>query len=96
VPSSALRLSPRLVRAIELADDGKLPIAELWRRVGVVADRLELPRPSYERVRLLVHAQRRLRRFNPTAGDIATDIVLLKRPFEDLLRHGAGLLPPPP
>jgi hypothetical protein len=55
---SAPRLDLRLVRAIEKLDDPARPIAETRRRVGVVADALGLPRPSYERVRQLVHLHR--------------------------------------
>jgi hypothetical protein len=94
--SSAPRLSPRLVEAIRRADDGKLPIAELWREAYLAAERLELQRPSYEAVRLVVHAHRRFRRLNRTTADVVRDILVYERPFEDLLRHHAGLLPPPP
>jgi hypothetical protein len=55
---SAPRLDLRLVRAIAKLDDPARPIAETRRRVGSVADSLGLPRPSYERVRQLVHLHR--------------------------------------
>jgi len=56
---SAPRLDPRLTRAIAELDDPTLPIAETRRRIGTLADSLGLPRPSYERVRQLVHLHRR-------------------------------------
>jgi hypothetical protein len=61
VLSFAPRLSPKLLEAIVRYDDRKVPIAETYRRVGREAERLGLPRPSYQRVRVLVHAARRAR-----------------------------------
>ncbi len=57
----APRLEPRLLDEIERLAERRLPIAELNRRVGAVAARMGLFRPSYERVRSLVHVARRLR-----------------------------------
>lgn len=59
---SAPRLTYRLLLALERLDDGKLPFMELTRRVGDEADRLGLPRPSYERIRTLAHELRAIRR----------------------------------
>ena len=59
---SAPRLTYRLLLAIERLDDGRLPYMELTRRVGEEADRLGLPRPSYERIRTLAHELRSIRR----------------------------------
>jgi hypothetical protein len=64
----APRISPRLVEAIVRLDDTRVPIAEVNRRVGSEAERLGLRRPSYQRVRELVHQTRRLRRVPPTTG----------------------------
>ena len=59
------RIAPRialpLLEAIVRFDDGKVPIAEVCRRVGREAER-RLTRPSYERIRELVHIERSLRR----------------------------------
>jgi hypothetical protein len=57
---SGPRIDPRLVEAISRLDDGAAPIAEIWRRVGAEADAAALTRPSYERVRELVHLHRAL------------------------------------
>jgi hypothetical protein len=35
------------------------PIAETWRSVGRLAEDLELPRPGYDTIRLIVRARRR-------------------------------------
>ena len=58
----APRISPKLIAALARVDDERVPIAGTWRRVGAAADRLGLPRPSYNRIRVLVHELRRRRR----------------------------------
>lgn len=57
----------RLLDEIERLSRLRLPIAEINRRVGRAAWRMSLPRPSYERVRVLVHAARRLRRLSSSS-----------------------------
>jgi hypothetical protein len=89
VPDSAPRLSPRLLAALERIDDGRLPIAELRRRVGTEAERLGLARPSYERVRILAH-ETRARRARATATDVLLDVAMRVRPPEAILDHLAG------
>lgn len=56
------RIPPELLRALDRLDDGRLPIAELVRRVGAEAERHGITRPSYERIRQLVHESRAQRR----------------------------------
>lgn len=90
---SAPRLHPRLVAAIALLHDPALGIAENESPVGELADRYGLPRPSYERVRLLVH--RASRRFpDPTTGEVLLDIAFRSRPPQAFGDHLAGTLPP--
>jgi hypothetical protein len=93
VPKCAPRLSPRLVAALERLDDGKLPIAELLRLVGAEADRLGLPRPSYERVRVLAH-ELRARRAEPTTGEVLWDVAWRVRPPDAITKHISGTLDP--
>jgi hypothetical protein len=54
----APRIHPDLLEALERLDRRGVPIAETHRRLGALADRLDRPRPSYQRVRLLVHEHR--------------------------------------
>ena len=71
----APRLSPRLFDAIVRLDDRKVSIAEVNRRVGAEAWRLGLPRPSYQRVRVLVHEARRVRRRRrPSTASLLFDV----------------------
>lgn len=75
-------------------DDRRLPIAEVNRRVGREAQRLGYAKPSYQRVRELVHQSRRIRR-GPTTSSVLLDVALRVRPPDALVDHlsGVGLLP---
>ncbi len=93
----APRISPRLLRALDRLDDRRLPIAEVNRRLGAEAERLGLRRPSYERVRVLVHLLRRWRR-RPTTSRVLLEVAYRTRPPSALLDHVGGIglpeLPP--
>jgi hypothetical protein len=91
---SAPRISPRLLSALERLDDPSVPIAEVNRRLGAEADRLGLPRPSYARVRALVH-ERRAGARAPSTAHVLADIASRARPPEALLDHVAGIGVPP-
>ncbi len=54
----APRIDDRLVAAVARFDRTGRPIAEINRLVGDVARALGVPRPSYERVRQVVHQLR--------------------------------------
>jgi hypothetical protein len=56
--SLAPRYDARIVSALRALDDPREPMAEICRRVGDVADRLGLTRPSYVHVRRLLLAER--------------------------------------
>jgi hypothetical protein len=86
----APRISPRLLRALDRLDDPSLPIAELNRRLGAEAERLRLRRPSYERVRELVHLLRRWRR-RPTTSRVLLEVAFRARPPIALLDHVSGV-----
>ena len=58
VPAFAPRIDRRLVEAIARLDRRDTPIAETNRRVGELAAKLGLTKPSYEQVRAIVHATR--------------------------------------
>ena len=59
-------------------------MAEISRRVGAVAERLGLPRPSYVHLRTVIHEERERQDFERArqeelraiAADVATDLVL--------------------
>ena len=65
-------------------------MAEVHRRLGRSAERLDLPRPSYETVRAILTPRRR-RLPEPTTADVALDVVLRNRPPEALLDQISGI-----
>ncbi len=88
--SAAPRIDSRLVAAIAHLDDLSCPIAETNRRIGALAERLGLARPSYEQIRLLVQAHRR-GRLKLTAGQVLLDVAFRSRSPEALLDYAAGI-----
>ena len=75
---------------LEREDDGSIPIAEIRRRVGAAADALGIARPSYERVRCLVHEARR-RRAEPKLRDVVVDVAFRVRPPDAVVEHLSGV-----
>jgi hypothetical protein len=90
VPTLAPRIRKELLEAVVRLDKRSVPIAETYRRVGREADRLGLTRPSYERIRQLVHASRRLRR-GPTTASVLVDVAFRVRPPEAVVDHLSGI-----
>jgi hypothetical protein len=93
--ASAPRIDSRLVAAVELLDEPTVCIAETNRRVGEVAAALELPKPSYEQVRTIVHRARRLGK-HPGAGRVLLEIAFRARPPTAFGDYLVGTLPPEP
>jgi hypothetical protein len=84
VYTAAPRLDPRLLRALVRLDDPEVPIAETWRRSREDAAKLDLPRPSYECVRQLVHDARRRRARRRAARDTLVSVALYTKPVSAL------------
>ena len=78
-------IDPRLVAALGALDDAKQPIAETNRRVGQLAEAIGVPSPSYQQIRLFVHAERARRRARRAAIDLVLDVQFRSRPPEALL-----------
>jgi hypothetical protein len=90
VPSFAPRISHRLLEALARLDDPSVPIAETNRRLGEEALRIGLTKPSYQRVRELVHQHRRINR-GPSTARVLAEIALRARAPEELVAHVAGI-----
>jgi hypothetical protein len=75
----ASRFPPRLLDFVEDAARQRCPIAEINRLVGVEAMRIGVTKPSYERVRQLVHEARELERDYVSAAEILLDVATLRR-----------------
>jgi hypothetical protein len=88
----APRVSRRLLAAVERLDNGKMTAAELNRLIGAEAERLGLPRPSYQRVRVLMLESRRHKRLRgPTTGEVLVDVAFRARPIDAALDHLSGV-----
>jgi hypothetical protein len=75
-----------LLDEIEQQSRRTVPIAEMNRCVGRAAAEMGLHRPSYERVRTLVHTARRLRRQGPPpVSTVALNVAFRVSPPEALL-----------
>jgi hypothetical protein len=90
VVSAAPRISRRLIEELVRLDDERVPIAETYRRLGAEAERLGLTRPSYQRIRVLVHQSRQLRR-GPSTASVLLDVAIRARPPEAFLKHISGV-----
>jgi len=88
---SAVRLSDRQLRRLAALEDDRLPIAEVHRRFARDAEARGLPRPSYERTRLLVNELRALRRRRVRTRDVAVDVAFRVRPPDALLDQVSGV-----
>jgi hypothetical protein len=85
VVSIAPRFDARLIAALARLDRRDQPIAETNRRLGVAAESLGVPRPSYEQVRTLVLALRRRGRRDPGVGELLYDFVYQLRPVDQII-----------
>ena len=93
MPRAAPRIDARLLAALTRLDDPGASIADVHRRLGLVADWLGVPRPSYEQVRVLVNAHRR-RALQPGVGETLLEIAMRSKPPGALLDVLSGTVPP--
>ena len=92
--SFAPRLPRRLLDEIERQSQRSVPIAEMNRCVGRAAVEMGVNRPSYEQVRVLVHAARRFRRQGRgPVSTVALDVAFRVKSPEAIILH---FLEPPP
>jgi len=87
MPPIAPRMPARLLDVIERLSRRSERIAEINRRVGAEAERMGLPRPSYQQVRVLVHEARRLRASGPSRVDVVVDVIQRPRRSDELVRQ---------
>jgi len=87
VVASAPKIDSRLLAALVELDDDNVAIADTHRRLGQLADRLGLTRPSYQQTRVLVHLNRE-NKVNPGAGALLLEVALRSRPAHDLYERG--------
>lgn len=83
----APRIPPKVLETIVRLDDRRVPIAEVNRRVGLEAQRLGYTKPSYQRVRELVHVARAMRRRRNSTTRVVAEVALRVSPPEGLWEH---------
>jgi hypothetical protein len=91
MPAFAPRISWQLLEALVRLDDRTVPIAEVNRRLGREAWRFGLARPSYQRVRVLVHLSRRIGGNSQTTVATLFEVAVRARPPTALLDHVSGI-----
>jgi hypothetical protein len=97
VKRSAAHIPERLYRRIDKLDDRSVPIAETYRRLAAQAEQWGLVRPSYERIRTLVHQSRRWKQSRgPSTSTVLLDVTFRVRPPTAIVDHLAGDLPKTP
>jgi hypothetical protein len=88
----AARIPDRLYKRLLKLDDPSRPIAETYRQLASEAERMGLTRPSYERIRVLVHQTRRWRRSRgPSTTSVLVDVAFRVRPPEAVLDQLSGI-----
>ena len=83
--ASAPRYDPRILDALNALDDRNVPIAAVCRRVGEVAWRLGLTRPSYVHLRRLLVEERRCQ---DAARQRRRELLQIALEVENNLRRG--------
>ncbi|HKF14145.1 MAG TPA: hypothetical protein VKB13_02850 [Gaiellaceae bacterium] len=92
MPALAPRIRRELVEVLVRYDKPGRPIAETCRHVGAEAERLGFTRPSYQRVRELVHESRRIKRGRgPSMASVLVDVAFRVRPPEAVLDQLSGI-----
>ncbi len=82
----ASHFSPRLLDEVDRLAEQRVPIAEINRRVGLKARSLGVTKPSYERVRQLVHEARDLHDGYVSALETFFDFAAYQNPGRTLAR----------
>jgi hypothetical protein len=85
VVRAAPLIDPRLLRLARRLDRNPRPIAAIVRDVGAYAERIGIPRPSYEQLRVHVHEARARREEQRRARELLLDVELGVRSPRDLL-----------
>jgi len=79
------RLDRRYLRKIGRLDDPTVPIAETYRLVRQLASEMDVPRPSYERVRIHLHTLRSREARRAEARELALQLACNSRPADAVI-----------
>jgi len=79
------RVERRFLDGVAKLDDRSLPIAETYRRTRDLAEQMGIPRPSYERLRVHVHATRRREEERRRTRELVFQLAYNTRPANEVL-----------
>jgi hypothetical protein len=85
VYAAAPRVERRFLKRVAKLDDRSLPMAETHRRARDLAQQMGIPRPSYERVRLHLHAARRRDEEKKRTRDLIIQLAYNTRPANEVV-----------
>jgi hypothetical protein len=86
------RLDRRYLRRIGRLDDPTVPIAETYRRVRELAAEMDVPRPSYERVRIHIRTVRSRKARRTEARELALQLAWNSRPADAVIADLLALI----
>jgi hypothetical protein len=79
------RVERRFLKAVAKLDDRSVPMAETYRRARDLALQMGIPRPSYERVRLHLHAARKGDEQKQRTRDLIIHLAYNTRPADEVV-----------
>jgi len=86
------RVDRRLLEGLTKLDDPREPMAETYRRLRDLAGRMDVPRPSYERVRLQLRRARSGETPRAEARRLALELAFNTRAADDVIGDLLALL----
>jgi hypothetical protein len=86
------RLDRRYLRAIGRLDDPTVPMAETYRLVRALAAEMDVPRPSYERVRVHLRTVRSNKDRRAQARELALQLAYNTRPADAVVADLLSLI----
>ena len=79
------RVERRFLKRVAKLDDRSVPMAETYRRARDLARQMGIPRPSYERIRLHLHATRRRDEGKQRTRDLVVQLAYNTRPADQVV-----------
>jgi hypothetical protein len=85
VYAAAPRVERRFLERVAKLDDRSVPMAETYRRARDLAQQMGIPRPSYERIRLHLHAARRREEERRRTRELILHLAYNTRPADQVV-----------
>jgi hypothetical protein len=92
VYAAAPRVERQFLKRLAKLDDRTVPMAETYRRARDLAQQMGITRPSYERVRLHLHAARAREEEHRRTRELIFQLAYNTRPADQVLAELLGLV----